>query len=574
MTQPPRTSNPVPRTICFFLAIILVFFGTKIYSQNIDNLLTAPWFGLSGGVSAQTVFSGGINEQHRTPFTYLLSGNLSPVVKGFAVPLSFSYSNQQVNYGYVNPFKQFEIAPSYKWVKLYIGTANMSFSPNTFSGQQFKGFGAELTPNIPFKVSFMYGQLRNAVLADSASNRQASYRRMGFGSKMSYTKNQHVFGFTFFKAKDDPNSLNKLLSSSEEQTHINLPAQENLTTEFSYNGTVAPNLRFSANYALSQFNADHTALSEKSKGVIPFFTSFMMSNNAATSYFRSYKLGLNYRWIGVGYERIDPGYQTLGTFFSNNDMENFTINANYQFSKISLGGNFCVQRNDLHNVKETSARRLVWAVNTNWQTSEQINMSANYSNFTSFTYIRPISEINDLLPIEYIDTLSFSQLSQSADYALTWSLPAQDGKRQNLSYLFSFQDAKDVKHEGRQQGLRAYNQSLSYSVSLKSEDNYAIGLNSTIQETPDRLSHLIGVTISQGTSVYAKQIKLRNSLSYNVEISKNTPKVHIFNLRTGATYTYQKNHNFSANLVQQIRFLPETKNKYNLVFSLTYGYNF
>ncbi len=551
--------------------LLFMLLSKNILAQSIDNLLSAPWFGLSGGVSAQTVFSAGINEPQKTPFTYLLSGNLSPVIKGFAVPLSFSYSNQEVNYSYTNPFKQFEIAPSYKWVKLYIGTASMSFSPNTFSGQQFKGFGADLTPDGPFKISFMYGQLKKAMLADSTLSQEASYRRMGYGSKMSYTKNQHSFGFTFFKAKDDPASLDKLNPSDE---HIYSPAQENLTTEFSYNGTVAPNVKLSANYALSQYNSDHTALSEKPKGLIPILTSFMMSNNTATSYFRSYKLGLNYRWVGIGYERIDPGYQTMGTFFSNNDMENVTVNANYQFSKVSIGGNFGIQRNDLNSVKETSAKRMVWAINSNWQTSEQINMSANYSNFTSFTYIRPISEINDLEPLDYTDTLSFSQLSQSADYMLSWTGPAKDGTRQNLSYIFNFQDAKDIKHEGKLQGLKTYNQSLSYSVSLKSEDNYAFGINSAIQKSVDQLSHLLGVSISQGTSVYKKEIKIRNALSYNVEISKDTPKIHIFNLRSSATYTYKKNHNFSANLIQQARFLKETKNKYTLVFSLTYAYNF
>jgi hypothetical protein len=255
-------------------------------------------------------------------------------------------------------------------------------------------------------------------------------------------------------------------------------------------------------------------------------------------------------------------------------MENFTVNANYQFSKVSVGGNFGIQRNDLKSVKETSAKRLVWAINSTWQMSEQLNMSANYSNFTAFSYIRPISEINNLQPLDYIDTLSFSQLSQSADYAFTWALPEQGGKRQNIAYTFNFQDAKDIKHEGRLQGLKAYNQSLSYSVSLKSEDSYAIGINSAIQKTVDQLSHLLGVTVSQGTSVYKKAIQIRNALSYNVEISKDTPKIHIFNLRSSATYTYKKHHNFSANLIQQARFLSETKNMYTLVFSLAYGYNF
>ncbi len=505
-------------------------------------------------------------EPQKTPFTYLLSGNLSPTIKGFAIPLSFSYSNQQVNYSYTNPFRQFEIAPSYKWVKLYIGTANMSFSPNTFSGQKFKGFGAELTPDGPFKISFMYGQLQKAMFADSAQNQEAAYKRMGYGAKMSYTtKKQYMFGFTFFKAKDDPNSLGEV---------IDLAAKENLTTEFSFNGTLASNIKVSALYALSQFSDDHNALTEKPKGLVPILTSFMMTNNAATSYFRSYKIAANYRWIGFGYERIDPGYQSLGTYYSNSDLENFTINANYSFAGIGIGGNFGVQRNDLDGIKESSAKRLVWALNANWQASQQISMSVNYSNFTSFTNIRTISELNEITPLDYVDTLSFSQLSQSADYALTWTLPEKNGKRQNISYMFNFQDAKDVKYEGTLQGMKGYNQALTYSNILKSEDSYTIGLTSTIQQAVEQQNHLLGLTVSQGTSVYQKQITIRNSLSYNLEISKQNPQIHIINLRSSANYAYQKKHNFGANLIQQARFLPDTKNRYNLSFSLTYAYNF
>ncbi|MCL2417116.1 MAG: hypothetical protein FWD02_04185 [Bacteroidales bacterium] len=553
-----------PIVITLFLLLAL-----KTNAQSIDNLLTAPWFGLSGGVSAQTVFSTGINEPHLTPFTYLISGNLSPVIRGFAVPLSFSYSNQRVNYSYVNPFNRFELAPSFRWVKLYIGRASMSFSPNTFNGQQFDGFGAELTPDGPFRISFMYGQLRRARLADSASNREASFRRMGFGSQMSYTLNQHVFGFTFFKAKDDPNSLERLIAQTESTQPITVSAKENLVTEFSYNGTLSPNLNVSAVYALSQFNHDHTALSQRPRGVIPFLTSFMMSNNAATSTYRSFRLGLNYRWIGVAYERIDPGYQSLGTFFSNNDMENFTINANHQFSSFGIGGNFGVQRNDLLNVKETSALRFVWAINTNWQTTEQISMTANYSNFTSFTNIRPISELYQNNPFDYVDTLSFSQISQSADFSLNWNID-----RQNISYMFSFQDARDVRYEGVLQGMRIFSQSLNYSTTLASENTYTFGLSSTIQQIADGQSHLIGLIVSQSTSVHQNQIRIRNSFSYNFEISRQNPSIHIFNLRTTATYTYRNNHNFSASIIQQARFLQNARNRYSLVFSLSYAYNF
>jgi hypothetical protein len=90
----------------------------------------------------------------------------------------------------------------------------------------------------------------------------------------------------------------------------------------------------------------------------------------------------------------------------------------------------------------------------------------------------------------------------------------------------------------------------------------------------DGQSHLIGLVVSQGTSVLENQIRIRNSLSYNFEISRQNPSMHIFNLRTTATYTYRNTHNFSASIVQQARFLPQSPNRFIIAFTFGYAYNF
>jgi hypothetical protein len=47
--------------------------------------------------------------------------------------------------------------------------------------------------------------------------------------------------------------------------------------------------------------------------------------------YSAYNGGVNLKlkkgMVGVKYERIDPGYKTLGAYYFNNDLENITLNV-------------------------------------------------------------------------------------------------------------------------------------------------------------------------------------------------------------------------------------------------------
>lgn len=92
-------------------------------SQDISSLKDT--FKVSGSVGSRGISyrAGGIDNR-RSPFSYVLNGNLSLNKGAFSIPLSFTYSEQDRSVS--QPFNQFGIAPSYKWVNIYAGYNNVS----------------------------------------------------------------------------------------------------------------------------------------------------------------------------------------------------------------------------------------------------------------------------------------------------------------------------------------------------------------------------------------------------------------------------------------------------------------
>ena len=97
----------------------------------------------SAGVQLTTYTSNGI-ESRRNPFSYLISGYITLSKGEFTIPLSFTYSEQERSFS--QPFNEFGIAPTYKWVKAYIGYQNVNWSKFSMAGHQLLGGGLELTP--------------------------------------------------------------------------------------------------------------------------------------------------------------------------------------------------------------------------------------------------------------------------------------------------------------------------------------------------------------------------------------------------------------------------------------------
>lgn len=551
------------------LPILLVFSYHLKAQQDVDleNLgkrtkeeLKKNPFKISGGISANSIFYGSNVYSGREPFTYFLNGNLNIGFYKWTMPISYNLTNQGSNLGYQIPFKfnRLSLSPKYKWAKAYIGDASMSFSPYTFNGLLFTGAGLELNPKIPLKVALMTGRLNKAVEDDGNPNTMPAYKRMGYGTHLKWEKEQYKLGVIGFYAKDDIHSLKKSLDER------GISPQENLVLSINGAFKIKKNIEIFGEYANTAITTNQRA--SAIGGVKEGIASHLMKTNSSTENYSAFNTGANLQlkkgMIGIRYEKIEPGYRTLGAYYFNNDLENITLNSSFTLlkDKLSLSSNIGRQRDNLDNKKLKQTSRWVGAVNANLKASEKLMISASYSNFTMFTnrQLNQFTHINaNPLQIQQPkDSIDYKQISQNMNVNINYALSNSKDKTQNINFNYSLNDM--VNRENgivRKGGLsRFHNANINYTIGFPEKKlNIGSSFNFTHTYAASQISTIWGPSITVSKS-FLKEDKLKTnaSASYNRSNMPNA-SISVANLMLGANYTPWDKHNFNLTLVQMMR---------------------
>lgn len=538
-----------------------------------------PWK-ISGGINANTVFYTGNAGSGRDPLTYMLSGNMNVSLYGVSVPLSFTYTNAGFSYNYKLPNKpnRLSLHPRYKWITAHVGDVSMTFSPYTLSGHQFTGGGLDLSPRGSWKVSVMGGRLQRAVELDTANrNVQPTYKRMGYGAKVGYDKAKVKFGVSVFRAQDDVNSLAVKPDSLQVYPMAN--------TAVSYEGQfpVMKNLVLKGEYGLSALTGDVRA-PRLSDTVSRSFFDKAAGARISTRYFKAYKTQLNYvigsSSVGVGYEWVDPGYRTLGAYYFSNDLENITVNfAQSLFKgKVNLSGNVGLQRDDLDHEKTGGSRRQVGAVTANYNASERLTMTVTYSNFQTFTNVKPqFQYINQLTPYDNLDTLNFRQLSQNANCNINYVVSNSKDRPKNLNLNFSLQDAFDEQGGVISKGNASafYNFAGSYAITdVPKSMTISHAFNATYNTIGKNDMLTLGPTVSVNRPYFHKKVNCSGSLSYNLTKANYRIQNQVCSFRLTGTYTFRKKHNFNLSGVGMWRAQARAGMQYDMTATVGYSYSF
>ncbi|CAI8877169.1 hypothetical protein [Chryseobacterium sp. IT-36CA2] len=579
---------------CYVRSIALVFFTSaftlnnaqevdleNIGKRTMEELKKNP-FKISGGVSANSVFYSSNVYNGRAPFTYFLNGNLNLGLYRWSMPISYSLTNQGSQLGYQVPFKfnRISIAPKYKWIKAYIGDANMTFSPYTFNGLLFTGAGLELNPNMPLKVALMTGRLNKAVEDDGNPNTIPAYKRMGYGAHLKWEKERYKLGLIGFYAKDYVGSL----STAPDAKGV-LP-QENLVLSMTGSFMIDKNLEVFGEYANTALVNDlrATANGAEKKGIAARFLSPNSSMESYSAYNGGVNLKLKKGMVGVKYERIDPGYKTLGAYYFNNDLENITLNSSFTLLKdrLALSANIGRQRDNLDNQKFKQTSRWVGAVNANLKASDKLMITASYSNFTMFTnkQLNQFNNINNnpLLIQQPKDSIDYKQISQNTNINVNYIISSSKEKVQNVNINYSLNEM--VNRENgivRRGGLsRFHNANVNYSLGFPEKKmNIAASVNYTYTYAASQISNIWGPAVTV-TKSFLKEDKLKTSIgaSYN-HSGSSTANINVMNFRLGGNYMPWKKHSFDLAFIQMFRNTDQAVENSNLnEMTCTVGYNY
>ncbi len=554
------------------ILLLILLFPSIVFSQNLDKIGKSDLFKLTGGVAANAIYYDG--DSNRDPFTYILSGNVNVNISDiYNIPFSFSYSNAKFQKNNPFSFNRLSLHPSYKWVTAHIGDVNMTFSPYTLNGHQFTGLGFDLSPGNKFKVSVMYGRLlKEREYEEDNLNGVASYKRNGYGIKTSYKLEKGTIGAIFFKAKDEKSSL-----QNEIPIEKDIQPKENVVISVDGNYTLTKEINIKGEVAVSALTEDVRVGKENSG-----FLDFLLNTNVSTQYYKAYNFNIDYQFgkglIGLGYERIDPNYKTLGGYYFNNDLENITVNASQRIFKEKLGVtvNAGLQKDDLDGDKTSQLRRLVFSLNANYNASEKLNVTAGYSSFQSFTNIKnQFDYINEVSQIENeLDKANISQISQNSNLNVNYVLTNTQQKRENINVGLTFQNAvNEIENKAEEKDESSfYNGNIVYTIAYPNNNLTLSGaLNGSYSKLPQNKGIIAGPTVSASKAYLNKKLKLTSAVSYNQSINNGTKQGEIINLRLGARYVYKKRHNFNLTVLNQYR---KSLSKSRKDLTITFGYNY
>jgi hypothetical protein len=473
--------------------LVLMIPTTTVLAQDLEKLKDLK------NISARDVLKKGIKvtgmaganfvyysangiEGRNIPFNTLFTGNLNVDLFGkIKMPVMFSLSNQNINwshpfdkrYQFIQPFNRFVFKPTYKGLTLHVGVCALNFSPYTLAGHRYEGVGLEFRPKEkPFFIALMLGNLKRAVRIDSAyqtPNNIPSYKRSGAGLQVGYRKKEDKVEFIFFTAADKlaslPYSLDRLGVMPEQNAVVSVKGAKSLRKKWLVESEIA----------VSGITFDSRAQETDTRQLLNSYLGVLPVRNT-TDYKKALRGAVTYRGktfnSGIEYTRIDPGYRTLGAYYFANDLETYAGKFASQLlqGKLSVSANLGLQQDNVQKQKLKTLKRWVGATNITYIPTERVNLTASYSNFTSFSNLRPVYDyLRQVTPYQALDTLNFRQINQNIMAGLNILLPASsEDVSQNAGINVVLQRGSDSQGSAPTKN-NLTNTSLDYSYGVKSK---------------------------------------------------------------------------------------------------------
>jgi len=544
------------------------------YAQTVDiedtwkSIKKKDLVTVHGGASASLVYHNSNNlNSGRLPWVYNLNGNLNiTFLKNFSMPVSYNLTNMGGSYRYPTFPNRLSIHPKYKWITGHIGDFTMSFSPYTFNGHMVRGGGVDILIKNKIKLSSFYGILNQAVQYDSSNlTLPAVYKRIGYGLNVLYSGAKSVAGISCLMGKDIEQSIQKLDDS------LRIFPKQNIAVGIKLSHQLGNNVAVEGEYAISVTTEDARITDQ-------------INTNPSSDQRSAFKIRGSYKFlkkvVGLGYERVAPGYQTMGAYYFNNDFENFTIDFTTAFfkGKTQFSAKGGLQQDNLDKSKASTTQRYIGSTQISSPIGKKIQMMLSYSNFQNYMRVRnQFDNINQNLPVSIGDSLNYIQINHNANTSLTYLLQRSTERVQNILLNINFQKStnKQGGHDIASAGVIMYNGMMGYNVNLIAS---RISITAAFNATYTRLTMntlFYGPTLAINKRLMKDQMVLGLSTSYNRAEAENTLQSQILNLRGNAGFTYSKRHALNTILLCQLKD-QVTKGTFETDFTgtITYSYNF
>jgi hypothetical protein len=529
--------------------IILIWLGFTLlpghlYAQNIEGITKEKPIKIDGSIglgSMLTMQQGGA--ARRVPFTWYISGSPNVSLYGIQFPFTFVWSEQERNF--TQPFNKYGVSPNYKWIKLHAGYRNVNWSNYTISGSTFFGGGIELNPGI-LRLGVIYGKFREKIIPNENtltrfSYVEPSYERWGYAAKIGVGKGPNFIDLIVFNAKDrldsnvariaDKNGINPM-----DNTAVGLKSKYSFFKYFD----------FSVDMALSAVTLDkriQDPAMETPQQVA--FGNGLMNLNISTIPYLAGETSLSFHSkkfrMKAQYKRVDPDFQSFGTYYTANDLEQLTLAPSWSMfkRKVNISGSYGIRRNNLLRDQIATTESRIGSANVAINASPEFGIALNYSNYGTDVNSGQI-QLNDSILYSVVNqtyggNIRYTKLSNKLSHTVILN-----GQYQNLN------DNNIV--------TRAFTESSNISMMISyglSHKPLELTFNTTFLHTSvttfANTFKLIGPAIN--VTKKFKKLKLSTSARFSVQqkVVDNSSEGNISNLGFNVGYTPHKKHTLGLN---------------------------
>ena len=401
------------------------------------------------------IYSTNRTIDRRDGFNYRIIGNPSFEYGQLNIPVGFSYGNYEN--GSRQSFNKIGISPEYRWAKLHLGYRNLTYSPLTLSNRTFLGVGVELDPGV-LRIRAMYGRFQRPIELDLTStgmDQYPAYRQTGYALSVGLGSKTTYVDLIFLQIQDDSSSI-------EIPETFSLYPKSNTVAGVTSKFKLSDRLSWNNDFAISALTKDQRApkIDDSSERIVNDLVGTVKAN-LSTVLQKAIRSEVRYMGkefsLGATYERVDPEYRSLGTYFFNNDLERFTIDPAIRLfdRKLRLNARFGLQRDDLKKSLAKSTTRTAAMLNAFYVPNNSWQLSVNYSNLNSRQQIeRAVMS----------DTIQMAYVSQNSSMNLT-RLFSNTRLEQKIKLRLGFSAMQNDNEE--RVDTKAFRVGIGYTLKLK-----------------------------------------------------------------------------------------------------------
>lgn len=488
----------------------------------------------------------------RAPYQYIAQGGIQIQLGKWAIPLQVQYANAA--FTYQQPFNQLGLSPHYKWITLHGGYRSVQLNTYLLPSTTYLGGAIELTPG-KWHVLAVYGRFRKAMPMDTLTLPQ--YDRWGGGYKIAFRGSKTQWEQAMLLFKDDTTS----------HPSDSIPAQASLGYSIGIQHKLSTAFQFSVEWAILhyQHNFKSSELEELSKSFPQLFIQSASLHQA-----RKIQWRYNQKKVGIAlvWERIDPGFTSLGAYYFMNDIEKWSCQT--KVSIPAIGGQVSTelgwQRTNLKQTMGTATSSFLYQVQAAVKIKKKLQLQTTFSNATYYTRL-----IQRFQTLRLTDTLQMIQVNRAAQVSIQWIMgPSSSCKR--LQFQYSWQQL--VSTTGALNSVWTSN--LQYQHSGKNQrSTIQCGIQSTSMPHLSTTLYALGPFISYRWLSASKRWTVSASGTFQGIVDQRSLQGKLSSTQIQLQYSPTPPHRFQLSGTQIIAPVSSSDGVYtDWTFQCNYAYQF